>query len=91
MRIGQMYLTAMLATVPVAVAAILAATPTASPANFQPSFNAALQNAPLDPPCDLDLDGKCKIPNINVNPPNVNVNPPNVNLNPDVNLPGPRR
>ena len=89
MRIGQMYLTAMLAAVPVAVAAILAATPIASPANVQFSFNAALQNAPLDPPCDLDLDGKCKIPNI---PGNINVNPPNVNVNPpNINLPGPRR
>ena len=53
MRIGQIYLTATLAAVPVAVAAILAATPTANPANVQLSFNAALQNAPLvkvDPP-----------------------------------------
>ena len=47
MRIGQIYLTATLAAVPVAVAAILAATPTANPANVQLSFNAALQNAPL--------------------------------------------
>ena len=52
MRI-QIYLTATLAAVPVAVAAILAATPIASPANVQLSFNAALRNAPLvevDPP-----------------------------------------
>jgi hypothetical protein len=45
-RIGQIYLTAMIAAVPVAVATMLAATPSASPTNVPLSFNAALQNAP---------------------------------------------
>ena len=72
MRNRQIYLTAMLAATPAAaaVAAILAATPTASPANVQLSFNAAIQNAPLDDPCDLGLNGNCNIPGFpgNVNP-----------------------
>jgi hypothetical protein len=87
MRIDQIYLTAMLAAVPAAVAAFLAATPTTSPANVQLSFTAALQNAPLDPPCDLDLQGNCNIPgipgNIDVDVPDV----PNINM-PNINLPG---
>ncbi|WP_454791907.1 hypothetical protein [Mycolicibacterium lutetiense] len=96
MRIRQIYLTAMLAAVPAAVAAALAATPMASPANVQLSAHPAVQNVPLDPRCDLDLQGNCNVPgipgNINVNPPNINVNPPNINVNPpNVNLPGPRR
>ena len=63
MRNRQIYLTAMLAATPVAaVVAILAATPTAGPANVQLSFNAAIQNAPLDDPCDLDPNGNCNIP-----------------------------
>jgi hypothetical protein len=86
MRIRHIYLTAMLAAAPAAVAVILAATPTASPANVQPSFNAALHNIPLDP-CDLG-GGNCNIPGPgipgNVDVPNVNV--PNVNV-PDINPP----
>ena len=55
-RTGQIYLTALLAGVPVAVAAILAS-PAASPANVQLSLNATHQNAvlmeivPLLAPC----------------------------------------
>jgi hypothetical protein len=92
MRNRHIYLTAMLAAAPAAVASILAVTPPAGPANVQLSGNAAIHNAPLDP-CDLDLDGNCNIPgipgdigpdfgrgNININPPNINVNPPNVNM-----------
>jgi hypothetical protein len=86
MKIRHIYLTAMLAAAPAAVAAILAATPTASPADVQPSFNAALHNVPLDP---CDLGGDCNIPGIpgNVDRPDVpDVNVPNVNV-PDINPP----
>lgn len=94
MRRRQIYLTAMLAAVPAAVAATLAAAPAAVPANVQLSANPAVQNVPLDPQCELDLQGNCNVPgipgNINVNPPNIN--PPNINVNPpNINLPGPRR
>jgi hypothetical protein len=80
MRNRQIYLIAMLAATPAAaVAVILAATPTASPANVQLSFNAAIQNAPLDDPCD-PLVGNCN----NVNPPdNANPFPVPSNVNPD--------
>ena len=73
MRIGQIYLTAMLAAVAAAVAVILAATPAACPANVQRGFNAALQNAPLDDPCDIG--GNCNIPGIpgNVDRPDFDV------------------
>ena len=52
------------------VAAILAATPTASLANVQLSFNAVIQNAPLDP---CDLDPNCNMPGYpgNANPGNI--------------------
>jgi hypothetical protein len=88
MRINHIYATAMLA-VPVAVTAILATAPTASPANDQINFR-AIQNAPLDPPCDVNLNwGNCdfNVPDVNVPDVNVpNVNVPNVNL-PNVNVP----
>ena len=45
MRIGRIYLTGMIAAVPVAVAAIFAATPTAAPAQL--SLDAAGQSAVL--------------------------------------------
>src|SRR6516162_7171002 len=86
MRNRQIHLTAMLAATPAAaVAAILTATPTPSPAHVQPSFNAAIQNAPLDP---CDLDPNCNIPGNpgNVNPDipgNVNPYPVPGNVNPD--------
>jgi hypothetical protein len=78
MRNRQTYLTAMLAATPAAaLAAILAATPTANPANAQLGFNAAIQNAPPDDPCDLDPS--CNLPGYpgNANPDNIpgNVNP----------------
>ena len=86
MRINHIYATAMLA-VPAAATAILATAPTASPANVQINFR-AVQNAPLDPPCDVNLNlGNCDInvPDVpDVNVPNVNL--PNVNL-PNVNVP----
>jgi hypothetical protein len=93
MRRRQIYLTAMLAAVPAAVAATLAATPTAGPVNLQFTANPVVQDIPLDPQCDLDLQGNCNVPgipgNINVNPPNIN--PPNINVNPpNINLPGRR-
>ena len=79
MRIRHIYLTAMLAAAPAAVAVILAATPTASPANVQLSFNAAIRNAPLDDPCD-PLFGNCNIPGT---PDNANPFPVPGNVNPD--------
>jgi hypothetical protein len=81
MRNRQIYLTAMLAAT--AVAAILAATPTASPANVELGFNAAIQNAPLDDPCDLDPN--CNAPGFpgNGNPDNANPFPVPSNVNPD--------
>ena len=82
MRNRQIYLTAMLAATPAAVAAILAATPTTSPANVQLSFNAAVQNAPLDDPCD-PLFGNCNIPGTPGNPGNGNPFPVPGNVNPD--------
>ena len=85
MRIGQIYLTAMLAAVPAAVAVILATTPAASPANVQRGFNAALQNAaPLNDPCDIG--GNCNIPGIpgNIDRPDVDV--PHVDR-PDIDRP----
>jgi hypothetical protein len=88
MRNRQIYLTAMLAATPAAaVAAILVATPTACPANVQLSFDAAIQNAPLDDPCDLDPN--CNAPGFpgNGNPDNIpgNANPFPVpgSVNPD--------
>jgi len=89
MRNRRIYLTAMLAATPAAaaVAAILAATPTASPANVQLSFNAAIRNAPLDDPCDLDPN--CNAPGFPGNgnsdnmPGNANPFPVPGNVNPD--------
>jgi hypothetical protein len=86
MRNRQIHLTATLAATPAAVAAILAATPTASPAHVQPSFNAVIQDAPLDP---CDLDPNCNMPGYpgNANPDNIpgNGNPDYIpgNDNPD--------
>jgi hypothetical protein len=90
MRNRQIYLTAMVAATPAAaVAVILAATPTTSPANAQLSFNAAIQHAPLDDPCDPLVNGNCNIPgfpgNVNSDPVPGNANPYPVpgNVNPD--------
>ena len=86
MRNRQIHLTATLAATPAAVAAILAATATPNPAHAQPSFNAIIQNAPLDP---CDLDPNCNMPGYpgNANPDNIpgNVNPDNIpgKRNPD--------
>jgi len=87
MRTRQIHLTAMLAATPAAaVAAILTATPTPSPAHVQPSFNAVIQDAPLDP---CDLDPNCNMPGYpgNANPDNIpgNGNPDYIpgNGNPD--------
>jgi hypothetical protein len=48
LRIGRVYLTGMIAAIPVAVAAIFVATPTAGPANVQLSLDAAGQSAVLE-------------------------------------------
>ena len=80
---------ACIAAAPAAVGAILAVPAAASPGNAQFSSNAPLENAPLQPGPDIDIDPDIDVvPNIpgNVNVPNVpNVNVPNVNL---PNVPG---
>ena len=85
--IRPLVVAACIAAAPAAVGAILAVPAAASPGIEQFSSNAPLENAPLQPGPDIDLDPDIDIgPDIDVVPNVPNVNVPNVNV-PNVNLP----